>query len=115
MYCSLYVLSLCSEILLGKYSKGRAPSGPTLGGPNRSSNMLNCHIHRFDSLGHIYRFYNRIPFSECRQYLAIILPNPLALFFVSNVVVRVLPLSLITLQDIFGHLSIINLATIIYQ
>ena len=29
-----------------------------------SLNMLNCHIHRFDSLGHIYRFYNRILFSE---------------------------------------------------
>ncbi len=28
--------------------------------------MLNCHILRFDSLEHIYRFYNRILFSECR-------------------------------------------------
>ncbi len=28
--------------------------------------MLNCHIDRFESLGHIYRFYNRILFSECK-------------------------------------------------
>ncbi len=28
--------------------------------------MLNCNIYRFDLLGHIYRFYNRILFSECR-------------------------------------------------
>ncbi len=27
--------------------------------------MLNYNIHRFDSIGHIYRFYNRILFSEC--------------------------------------------------
>ncbi len=29
--------------------------------------MLNCLILRFDSLGHIYRFYNRIFFSECED------------------------------------------------
>ncbi len=31
--------------------------------------MLSCHIHRFDSLGHIYRFCNRILFSECSNLL----------------------------------------------
>ncbi len=32
---------------------------------------LNCHILRFDSLGHIYRFYNRILFSECTSFILI--------------------------------------------
>ncbi len=32
--------------------------------------MLNCHILRFDSLGHIYRCYNRILFSECTSCVA---------------------------------------------